>query len=76
MSGAHIATAISWSRRPILLFGLKPILPSRPALEMGRRAQPRSMLPQAPEGLGIDRGEHGGTIVAVGMQRCCPHHLG
>jgi hypothetical protein len=34
--------------------------------QSGVRAQAPSMLPQVPEGLGID-GESGGTIVAVGL---------
>ncbi|MGD0762228.1 MAG: hypothetical protein ABR929_03385 [Roseiarcus sp.] len=35
-------------------------------LDLRRRAQPRSRLPKAPAGLGLDGGEHGGSVGRAG----------
>ena len=66
-------TTQSFPSRPILLFGLKTILPSRPACDLRNRAELRSMLPKAPEGRGIDGGEHGCMFAWIGMHRCVVH---
>jgi hypothetical protein len=62
LPGASQAASETQSLTIILLFGLKPILPSRPACGTDCRAQPPSRLPKAPEGLGLYGGEHGGMF--------------